>query len=386
MPKRFRPMTITIPLFALRHGQISGAESAIFNLMRGLKAENAGLRVAYSRPDYLAPAIREWIEANHIPSQRYPHFGAAMSARFAEETVFSLVAKADRVLFPNYHLPVGGLRIGQRSVIIHDLQHKVFPQYFGGKKVAWLDLQFRRTLAKADRILFISQFELGQAKRHYGSRFEDRAAVVYNAIDWKRFEGPISEAAAIRGKQQFILSVAHQYPHKRLSLLIRAFGLLAGRHEDLLLLLVGRPTPQLIEMARDELPPEVAKRVHFTGFISDADLGFLYRHARAFALPSLYEGFGMPAVEALGFGGPALLTDAAAVKEVTMGYGTYLPPSDGSPEWAEALEHMLGAPKASDEAAALALRRRFDPSRIARELQSALDGRGASEGARVPAT
>lgn len=367
-------MKIAIPLFALRRGRTSGLEYAIFNLMRGLVATGNTLSVAYSSPAYVDPAIRRWLNAENVPVARYPAFGAPMPGRFVEESVFSLLAAEPRVIFPNYHLPLLAPRIGHRSVFIYDLQHKVFPEYFGGRKVAWLNFQFRRSLAKADRIFFISQFELDQARRFFGDGFVDRASVVHVAIDWDRFDrGPVRDDLLPGGDRPFILSVAQQYPHKRLGLLIRAFGLLGRRQPDLALILVGRPNPELLEIARAELNEEVARRVSFTGFVSDAELGRLYREAAVFALPSVYEGFGMPAVEALSFGRPALLADATAVPEATMGFARYLPPSADAGEWAAALEEMVLDPPPVSEAEIGALRRRYDPAAVAQGVCRALN-------------
>lgn len=368
-------MALTIPLFALRKGGTSGLESAIFNLMKGIRATGRELRVAHSDPDYLPPAVRNWIEANRIPAKRFPALGAAMAARFIEESIYGLLDRAESAFFPNYHLPPATPRIGQCSVLIHDLQHKALPENFTRSKIAWLDRQFSRSLAKADHVFFISDFEREQAVRWFGSAFERRASVIYNAIDWQRLEGASAEDGPHPcGGRPYLLSVAQHYPHKRLDLLIRAFGILAARQRDLALVLVGRATPGLIALANSELSEDIAARIVFTGFVSDAELGRLYRGAELFALPSAYEGFGMPAVEALCLGRPALLVDAAAIPEVTMGFAHYLAPSAGPGEWAGELEQMIVNPRPVSEDQIGALRNRYDPAAVANALCRALAG------------
>ncbi len=366
-------MTITIPLFALREARTSGVEYAILNLMKGLAATGSDLCVARSNPKHLAKNVRDWVDANRIPASDYPALGKSMGARFAEEAIFSLLARADRVIFPNYNMPFMAPRIRHRSVFLNDVQHRVFPQFFSRKKIAWMDFSIRHALAKADRMLFISAFELEQTKRFYGDEFAERAKVVHVAIDWHRFErGETRNGWLDEGHRPFILSVSQQYPHKRLDVLIRAFGILGRRQRDVALVLVGRQAAGLVERALSEIDEDVARRITFTGFVSDAELGHLYRQATLFALPSIYEGFGMPAVEALSFGKPALLVDATAVPEATMGLARYLPPSAGAAEWAAELEDMLLAPPVVGNEQARALRERYDPVTVAGRVRSAL--------------
>jgi len=80
----------------------------------------------------------------------------------------------------------------------------------------------------------------------------------------------------------------------------------------------------------------------------------------------------MPAVEALSFGKPALLVDATAVPEATMGLARYLPPSAGAASWAEELENMVLAPPVVGEEQVRALRERYDPVTVAGRVRSAL--------------
>jgi glycosyltransferase involved in cell wall biosynthesis len=367
-------MPITFPLFALRGGKTSGVEFAMFNLMKALHASERDVAVAHPGLAQLSPGIREWIGANAIPAKRFPYLGAKQAARFAEEALYGLTAKADQVVFPNYFLPPATPRIRQASTFIMDVQHRVFPQYFAGGRGRWIDLTMTRMLRHADRVLFISQFEFEQTQRFFGAHFADRGRVVHVAIDWTRFgDEPVTSDLPLVGDRPFILSVSQQYPHKRLDLLLRAFAKLARRDRDVALVLTGRPAPGLLDAARDELDADTASRIHFAGFVSDAELGHLYRTASVFALPSVYEGFGMPAVEALSFSTPALLADSTAVPEATMGIARYLPEAAGADDWADALGEMVRSPPVIAAADVAALRARYDPVTIANRVRAALN-------------
>ncbi len=367
-------MPITFPLFALRGGKTSGVEFAMFNLMKALHASAGDVAVAHAGLERLSPGIRAWITANAVPADRFPYLGSKQASRFAEETLYGLTAKADQVVFPNYFLPPATPRIRQASAFIMDVQHRVFPEFFGAAKVRWMDMTIGHMLRHADRVLFISQFEFEQTQRFFGAGFADRGRVVHVAIDWNRFDGaPVQSDLLPAGDRPFILSVSQQYPHKRLDLLIRAFAKLARRDPDVALVLTGRPAPGLLDAARGELDAEAAARIHFAGFVSDAELGQLYRKAAVFALPSVYEGFGMPAVEALSFGTPALLADSTAVPEATMGMARYLPADASADEWADALGQMVRTPPVVNPADVAALRARYDPVTIADRVRRALN-------------
>ena len=85
----------------------------------------------------------------------------------------------------------------------------------------------------------------------------------------------------------------------------------------------------------------LSDRVILTGYLDDAALGRWYRHAALFAFPSLFEGFGMPPVEALGFGLPVLTTDRTALPEVTLGLARLVSEPENPAAWASHLAEML---------------------------------------------
>jgi glycosyltransferase involved in cell wall biosynthesis len=122
------------------------------------------------------------------------------------------------------------------------------------------------------------------------------------------------------------------------------------------------------------LPDAVQSRVSFLGFVSDERLGELYRRAKLFISPSRYEGFGMPAVEAMGCGVETLLNDVAAVREVTRGLANYMPPKASAPDWTDAISLLLSHPTEPSTLARIAvqIKERYSPMRVAQRLMEAV--------------
>jgi glycosyltransferase involved in cell wall biosynthesis len=144
-----------------------------------------------------------------------------------------------------------------------------------------------------------------------------------------------------------ILSVAAHYPHKNLETLVRAFALLCSRRDDVKLVLVGQVSRNLIGTTKAR-PIEtiinatrITEKVYVTGYIDDAEVGSLYSRADAFVFPSLFEGMGRPAVEALGMGLPVLTTRRSALPEMTRGIAQYLEDPFDTEEMALRIEAVL---------------------------------------------
>jgi glycosyltransferase involved in cell wall biosynthesis len=363
-------LDIQVPLFCVRHGEAAGLESAVSNLVTGLAASGVSVKLPYSSSQRLNPEFLRSIEgSSNLSLERYPHIPGGMWTRFAEESIFLNIVKSRApIIFPNYFLPPSLGRHGPLFVFIHDCQHKVYPQYFSIRKRMWLDMVFQHSLNRAQRVFLISEFERSQLARFYGESSVRNCTVVYNSIDWRRYtSGEVSDRIRAFSKGFFILSVSHQYPHKNTLLVIDAFLKLAQRFPGLHLALVGRPSAATTERIAAIADPAVRERIFPAGFIRDADLGCLYAACRAFVLPSEYEGFGMPAVEAMGFGASVIAAGGSSLPEVTLGLATYVDPGSRAEVWAEAIAQELDATRDPTRlaAAAAAVRAKYDPKSIA---------------------
>lgn len=138
----------------------------------------------------------------------------------------------------------------------------------------------------------------------------------------------------------YLLSVTNFRPHKNDALLIRAFAGVAAHVPDLALVLAGRGAKSAEKLRRLVERLQLKDKVVFTGVIPEEDLPALYAGARVFALPSLYEGFGLPVLEAMASGVPVLCSNTSALPEVA-GEGAVLLDPEDEGAWQQGLRRLL---------------------------------------------
>jgi glycosyltransferase involved in cell wall biosynthesis len=296
--------------------------------------------------------------------------------------------RLDATLFPNYFTPPI-VRAGRIVAVVHDLQFRHLPQFFSPLKLQWLDACHRLTLAKADAVVAISDVVRDDILNQYGSNYESRVHTVHNPVALDRFDASV-DPQAFTGGRPYVMCVAMDRPQKNLHTLIRAFDQIKDRFPDYLLVMVGqlrrlRPDrhEKSADIARDMPSTEdlvtslgLTDRVVITGFVSDAQLGGLYRGASAFVLPSLFEGFGMPAAEALALRTPTLVSDLPVLREVTLGGAQYLANPQSQDELAERVAGILKDVEAARPLPELAekIRRHYAPPTIARQYYDLMVG------------
>jgi glycosyltransferase involved in cell wall biosynthesis len=211
-------------------------------------------------------------------------------------------------------------------VSVHDVSFLEHPEYFTRDRAWQLQFTVRRTVRRAARILTGSEFSRSSILKVYGDLEEDKVVVVPNAAA-SEFR-PISREAATHTVRErfsiggpFVLSVGDLQPRKNQIGLIKAFARLVNAYPQLKqsLVLAGKETwfaDQVHKAARES---GVSDRIKFFGFVSDDDLLQLYNACDLFVFPSFYEGFGLPALEAMACGRAVACSHTSALPEVVDG-------------------------------------------------------------------
>jgi glycosyltransferase involved in cell wall biosynthesis len=235
-------------------------------------------------------------------------------------------------------------------VSVHDVSYLAYPQYFTRFRAAQLKLTVKRTILAAARILTPSEFSRDAILQNYAI---DGAKVVVVPNGVSSLFHPVERhvaAAAVERKFHipgpFVLMVGDLQPRKNHLGLLRAFESVMRAHPQLQhrLVFVGKETWYSKELHREVMKSGVADRVHFPGFVDDADLLHFYGACDLFVFPSFYEGFGLPILEAMACGRAVACSNLTAMPEVADGAGILFDPHS-SDEIARAITDVLIDPE-----------------------------------------
>lgn len=227
--------------------------------------------------------------------------------------------------------------------IIHDTVWKTLPQTFPRKDRLILNTFLPGTIRRAAAIATVSEFSRTEILRYY-PQAAGKTHVVPNAVSGVYH--PIDDAAVrelVRRKyhlpERFILSVGVLQPRKNVERLIRAYGALDPKLRERYALVITGKQGWLADNL-PEVAAEVGEGIVFTGYVEDEALPVLYSLADCFAYPSLYEGFGLPPLEAMACGTPVVASAIPPLQEVTQGAALLVDPTDTG-AIAGALERVL---------------------------------------------
>lgn len=227
-------------------------------------------------------------------------------------------------------LPIGIRRSGIRSVVtIHDLiflRHPEFYHWVDTKIYAW---KFRQTMKEADHIIAISEC----TKRdilYYNDVDEQKISLVYQSFA-PRFNAEVSEEqraqvrSAYQLPQRYILNVGSIEARKNVLLAVQALPLLP---DDMALVIVGRHTPYTDQVLKYIQEHHLEQRVRILHGVPDDHLPVLYAMAESFVYPSVYEGFGIPIIEAISCGLPVVACSGSCLEEAGGPDSLYVQPGD----------------------------------------------------------
>lgn len=260
---------------------------------------------------------------------------------------------------PDFFLPP--VRPGTRTVVtVHDLSFIREPETVMPGMMAHLTTWVPRSVQRANHVIAVSEATRQDLIEFYQTPPE-KISVLYHGVtaDFQPVADP-GRLAAVRqkyglGKEPFILSVGTLQPRKNYHRLIQA---LARLDDCLTLVIVGSKGWHYKNILAEVARLGLERRVHIPGFAADADLPALYSAASLFVYPSLYEGFGLPALEAMACGVPVIASNQSSLPEVVGEAGLLVDPH-----------------QAEDIAAAIA--RLLDDAPLRRQLAQAGQARAA---------
>lgn len=347
-------MRIGVNTVFLIPGRVGGSETYLVDTLR-----------------YALPLRRdiEWVLFTNVENDTFlrARFGAEPNVGFAalglrahnkimrlagEQTVLPRACRrrgVDVLWSPGYTAP---LRLGVPQVVsVLDMQYCEFPQDFSLPARWALRAIVPRVARRSRTVLTLSAFSREQVVRYTGVGVE-RVRVIYLGVDPVFGDAPVGADSAARvacwtASEPYVLCVAHTHPHKNVAALIRAFAELRVP-APLRLVLVGVPGRGEGEVIEALRASRLGSRVVRLSGISRPDLVALYRGARVFAFPSLYEGFGLPVLEAMAARVPVVAVRCGPIPEIG---GSAIATCDGTPEGLKAALEPLLALGPEDRAA-----------------------------------
>lgn len=334
----------------------TGVEKAAFEIILNLrkldKENNYLLYTSKHLPkDLLAKNFSEY----YIPFPKFWHTLRLPLALYK--------TKPDIYFSPSNRLPS---YIPKKAVAsVYDLASKYFPSAYSQLEINRQNAALEAANSRADAIIFDSQSSLKDFEKYYPA-YKGIKKTIYLSFDDNKYKSITSPQDVLKLGVDYILFVGRLEARKNIKNIIKAFGIINEKYPQLKLVLAGKPGSgyqeirSIIEGNNDIIVP---------GYIDEKNLPDLYARAKLFLFPTLYEGFGIPILEAMACGTPVVASNISSMPEVA-GEAAVLVNPQKPKEIANACIKILGDKKTADKLASLGLKniKRFFWSKTAKEL------------------
>lgn len=257
-----------------------------------------------------------------------------------ELPILNFKNKIDLFHSPHFVFPI--FNPGKLILTIHDLTPLLFPDVFSIKARIYMKTMIWLSKFKADKIITVSQNTKDDLVEMFNYNPE-KIKVIYNGVDSSyEFIDNKKLISEIKYKyntgENFLLYVGNIKPHKNLPVLLKALSNIDKQNK---LIIVGKRDKAYNEIFDIIDQYNLKDRIIFTGFVSDEDLISLYNAATVFVYPSLYEGFGLPPLEAMACGTPVITSNVSSLPEVVGDAAITIDPNNVN-GLAEAINRVLG--------------------------------------------
>lgn len=223
-------------------------------------------------------------------------------------------------------------------VTVHDLTPLLYPHLCRPEVLSFPAL-IRHAIDAGAIVHTPSEFVRAEVLEHF-SVDASRVVAIAHGVTPLVADPKEPPVARLLDGRPYILAMSTLEPRKGLVYLVRAFGQISDRHPEVRLVLTGQPGWGMEELLAEFQEPSVSERILMPGYVTDEERSWLLRNANVFAYPSLYEGFGLPLLEAMSVGTPVATTFVGAIREIAADAAIMVAPR-AVDELAQALEVLL---------------------------------------------
>ena len=335
-------MKIGIDITFIKPKKTGGVESYLLNLLEGLLKEKKNKYILYLAKDneeYIKDKVKgKNVEYRLCNVKADDAKGHLLFVLFKFHKII-LKDKVDLMFFPCYMMPFFKTKKYKTVAVVHDIQAIHFPEYFPLFEKMWFNIAWRKLMFTADRIVSITNYTKNDLEEHF--KHKDNIVTIYNPIILKDDE--VTDFKEIEKKwdikkSKYYYTVLSMIKHKNLITLI---NMIKKMKEDKIddiptkLVVSGVNGPSKDELLNIIKEYNLEDRIIITGFVSNKDRNSLIINSNVFLFPSIFEGFGMPPIEAMHFGAKVLTTKCASLPEVTQNKCFYVENPYDENEWIE---------------------------------------------------
>lgn len=249
---------------------------------------------------------------------------------------YRLFFKKDRDItqFFNFVVPPGVK--GKVVTIVHDMAYKAYPNTVNKKTRSWLEINMKASCRRADVIITVSEFSKQEIIKYMNINPE-KIKVMPNGVDLDLYHPGYNDKIVTEVKSRYriggdyLLYLGTLEPRKNIERIIEAYSLLIQEtdKEKIPLLVIAGGKGWLYDSIFETVKKlRIEDRIIFTGYVDEKEVPVLMKGARAFLFPSLYEGFGMPPLEAMACGTPVISSNTTSLPEVVGEAGLLVDPLD----------------------------------------------------------